>query len=99
MERVLNEGACIKFLAERTNIPLPKVIACFEDDGAAYLILEHIDAVGMHQLNDEEKKTVAEELKDHIRTYQALTSDTWGGPTGMVCAYLIQIARKHKANN
>lgn len=85
-ERVLNEGACIQFLAGKTNIPLPKVIACFEDDGAAYLILEHVDGVGMHQLDDQEKETVAKELEGHIRTYQALISDTWGGPGGLVCA-------------
>lgn len=42
LERVLNEGACIRYLAKKTNIPLSKLPPCFGDDGAAYLILEYV---------------------------------------------------------
>lgn len=85
-ERVLNEGACIQFLAENTDIPLPKLHACFEDDSAASLIVENVERVGMRQLDDEQRNIVAAELETHIRTYQSLKSDTWGGPGGVVSA-------------
>ncbi|OAA63248.1 Protein kinase-like domain protein [Niveomyces insectorum RCEF 264] len=84
LERVLNEGACLKFLAERTDIPLPKLYACFEDDGAAYLITEYVEGVGMNELAAEDQKIVVQELEKYIKTLKVLTSNVWGGPSGLV---------------
>ncbi|KAI1738590.1 kinase-like domain-containing protein [Xylaria scruposa] len=84
LERVLNEGACLKFLAEETDIPLPKVYACFEDDGAAYLITEYVEGVGMNDLTGEQQRVVSQELEKHMKTLKTLTSDKWGGPGGLV---------------
>ena len=84
LERILNEGACLMFLAENTEVPLPKLIACFEDDGAAYLITAYVEGVGMNDLDVESQGVVAEELQRHLQALQKLTSDTWGGPGGMV---------------
>lgn len=86
-ERVLNEGACLLFLAQ-TGIPLPKLLACFEDDGAAYLVTEHVDGVEMNDLDAESQAVVAEELQRHIITLKKLTSDTWSGPDNMVPKHL-----------
>ncbi|KAL1893961.1 hypothetical protein Sste5346_006102 [Sporothrix stenoceras] len=83
-ERILNEGACLQFVAEHTNVPVPKLLACFEDDGAAYLVTEYVEGVGMDELSAEDQRTVAAELEQHLATLQALTSDTWGGPDGLV---------------
>ena len=55
LERILNEGACLQVLAEKTDIPHPKLHACFGDDGAAYLVTEYVEGVGRNEL-DEEKK-------------------------------------------
>lgn len=84
MERVLNEGACLLFLAD-TGIPLPKLLGCFEDDGAAYLVTEYMDGIGMSDLDAESQAVVAEELQHHVRilTLKKLTSDTWGGPDSL----------------
>lgn len=86
-ERVLNEGACLLFLAE-TGIPLPKLLGCFEDDDAAYLVTEYVDGVGMNELDAESQAVVAEELQRHVLTLKKLTSDTWGGPDKMVPKHL-----------
>lgn len=83
-ERILNEGACLEFLAENTDIPLPQLIACFEDDGAAYLITEYVDGVGMNELDADGQAAVAVELQRHVQTLKKLTSNTWGGPGGVV---------------
>ena len=83
MERVLNEAACIEFLAN-TGIPLPKLLGCFEDDGAAYLITEYVEGVGMDELEAKGQAIVTEELQRHLLTLKALKSDTWGGPGNMV---------------
>ncbi|KAL7922692.1 kinase-like protein [Trichoderma austrokoningii] len=83
MELVLNEGACLSFLAE-TGIPLPKLLACFEDDGAAYLVTEYVEGVGMNELDAKSQAVVAEELQRHVLTLKRLTSDTWSGPDKMV---------------
>jgi hypothetical protein len=83
-ERIMNEGACLQFVAENTNVPVPKLFACFEDDGAAYLITEHVEGVGMNSLSAEDQKTVAVELEAHLATLRTLTLDTWDGPRGNV---------------
>ncbi|KAL7917954.1 kinase-like domain-containing protein [Trichoderma austrokoningii] len=52
MERILNDGACLLFLAETgIRIPIPKLLGCFEDDGAAYLVTEYVDGVRINDLN------------------------------------------------
>ncbi|KAI1113792.1 kinase-like domain-containing protein [Nemania sp. NC0429] len=83
-ERILNEGACLKFLAENTDIALPKLYACYEDDGAGYLITEYVEGVGVNELISEQQKMVGQELQKHLKTLRALTSDKWarrpGGP-------------------
>ncbi|KAM5436619.1 hypothetical protein McanMca71_001737 [Microsporum canis] len=37
-ERIRNEAASMKFIAENTDIPVPKLYCCFEDDEAVYLV-------------------------------------------------------------
>ncbi|CAI6098740.1 unnamed protein product [Clonostachys chloroleuca] len=83
-ERILNEGACLQFLAANTNIPLPKLYACIEDDGAAYLITKYIEGVNMNDLDSEKKEIVAKELQGHMETLKELKSNVWGGPGGVV---------------
>lgn len=46
-ERLMNEAASLRFICSKTNIPVPKVLCDFEDDGAYYLITEYIDGVDM----------------------------------------------------
>ncbi|KAJ6788953.1 hypothetical protein PWT90_04190 [Aphanocladium album] len=79
-ERLLNEAASLRFIADRTTIPVP----CFEDDGAVYLITEFVDGVTMAELEHEHRKVVEEELEMHIETMRTLQSNTWGGPSGLV---------------
>lgn len=83
-ERILNEGASLQFVAENTDIPLPKLYACFEDDGAAYLVTEYVQGVGMNELDAEKRDIVAVELETYLEKLKALTSKKWGGPDGMV---------------
>ena len=83
-ERVLNEGACLQLVADKTDIPVPKVHACFEDDGAAYLVTEYVEGISMADLDEGQKGVVTAELETHLETLKKLTSDTWGGPGGVV---------------
>ncbi|CAK7233483.1 hypothetical protein SBRCBS47491_008624 [Sporothrix bragantina] len=84
-ERVLNEGACLRFLAKNCpSIPVPQLHACFEDDGAAYLITEYVEGVGMDKLSAADQAVVARELEQHLDTLHSLTYITWGGPLGHV---------------
>lgn len=49
--------------------------ACFEDDGAAYLITEYVEGVGMNELTAEDQKIVTQEPEKHLKTLKVLTSD------------------------
>lgn len=81
---MLNEGACLRYLAENTTIPLPKLHACFEDDGAAYLITEHVQGITMGDLDAEKQQIVAKELQGHMDTLATLKSNKWGGFVDLV---------------
>lgn len=97
-ERILNEGACLQFLAEKTDIPLPRLHACFEDDGAAYLVTEYIEGIAMSELEEEKQNIVAKELRLHLEALKKLKSDTWGGPAGMVNLPPFNIIGKRSEN-
>ncbi|KAK8932717.1 hypothetical protein H634G_07036 [Metarhizium anisopliae BRIP 53293] len=84
LERVLNEGACLRHLADKTNIPIPKLHACFEDDGAAYLITEYVEGVAMSWLDEGQREVVAKELRIHMKALSNLKHHIWGGPSGLV---------------
>jgi aminoglycoside phosphotransferase (APT) family kinase protein len=74
----------MKFIAEHTNIPVPKLYCCFEDDEAVYLVMEYIEGVGMDGLEEEKRKVVEKELEIHLETMKKLKSKFWGGPSGIV---------------
>jgi hypothetical protein len=76
-ERILNEGACLAYLAANTDVPVPKVHACPEDDGAVYLITEYIEGVGMNELDEDKQKTVSLELENYLEELGSLKSNTW----------------------
>ncbi len=74
----------MRFIANTTDIPVPKLYSCFEDDGAVYLVMEYIEGVSMSSLEPEQRKTVEAELEGYLKVLRGLKSDTWGGPTGIV---------------
>lgn len=85
-ERIRNEAASMKFIRDNTDIPVPKLHCFFEDDQAAYLVMEYIEGVGMNQLNEQERKTVEKEVEIHMESMRKLKSRFWGGPSKIVCS-------------
>lgn len=83
-ERLLNEAAALRFITKNTNIPVPKLYACFEDDEAVYLVTEYVDGVTLSSLTLEQRKVVEVELETYITALRSLKSDVWGGPSGHV---------------
>lgn len=83
-ERLLNEGAALEFIARNTNVPVPKLYACFKDDGVVYLITELIEGRRMDELSDEDKLIVQSELEGHLSLIHQFRSIVPGGPTGIV---------------
>ena len=83
-ERILNEAAAMRYIADNTNIPIPKLHCAFEDDGAVYLIMEYVEGSTMDELGVEQRTIVQQELDGHIKTLHALKSRKVGGPSGLV---------------
>lgn len=83
-ERLQNEAECLRFIRRGTNIPVPRIYADFEDDGAYYLVTEYIDGVSMADLSEEKKLVVLQELDEHLETLHSLRSKTLGGASGLV---------------
>lgn len=84
-ERVFNEAASLRFIAEHTDIPVPKLHCCFEDGEAVYLVMEYIEGVGMNELEENKRKVVEKELEVYLESMKKLKSKVWGGPSGIVC--------------
>lgn len=90
MERIFNEAAALEFIAKNTNIPVPKVYSCFEDDEAAYLVTEFVEGVTMNKLEPEKRKIVEKEVEGYVDTMRALKSSLWGGPSQIVSTELFK---------
>jgi serine/threonine protein kinase len=84
LERGRNEVACLRFLAENTNIPIPKMICSFEDDEPVYIVLEYVEGVDLVSLSPDDQKIVYKELETHLETLHKITSSKPGGPSGIV---------------
>lgn len=83
-ERLQNEAAVMRFIRNVSNIPVPTLYGAFEVDGSFMLITEYIDGVAMSQLPEDQKSVVKEEVLQHLATLRGITSDTLGGPSGIV---------------
>lgn len=84
MERIFNEASAIEFIAKTTNIPVPRVYSCFEDNEAAYLVMEYVEGITMNNLDIEKRKVVEKELERYLETMRRLKSSIWGGPSKTV---------------
>lgn len=93
-ERLLNEAAAMRFIAAKTNLPIPKLYSCFEDDGVVFLVMEYVDGVTMNTLASDQRKVVEKELERYLETLRSLKSNTWGGPSG-----LVSLLFAHQTNN
>ena len=82
--RLMNEVACLDYIAQNTTIPVPTVLGAFEDAGAYYILLSFVPGVEMAELTEDEKGVVQRELQKHIATLRALKSRRVGGPSGIV---------------
>ena len=58
VERLKNETACMKFVREHTNIPVPKVLDAYEENGCYYLSMEFIKGTEMSKLSCEQQTQV-----------------------------------------
>lgn len=74
----------MSFIAENTDIPVPRLFASYQDDQAVYLVMEYIDGVSMAELSSEDRAIVEAEIAQHLETMRRLKSKTWGGPTNIV---------------
>lgn len=84
LERIRNEEATIQFLKAKTTVPVPNFIASFTDNDVVYLVTEYIDGVTMDKLNEAQRASVADDVLCCLEQLNELTSDTFGGPTGLV---------------
>lgn len=74
----------MRFIAENTDIPIPKLHCNFEDDGAVYLIMEYVEGTTTDWLSTDERSVVEEELEKHIQTLCTLKFSDIGRPSGLV---------------
>ena len=84
-ERLANEAACLRFIREKTTIPVPDVLEAYEDNGAFILVTRRLQGVEMNDLSPEHQAVVMKEVEEQIQALQTLRSSNVGGPTGIIC--------------
>ena len=84
-ERARNEAVNLKFIGECTNIPVPKVICEYEDNGAYVIVMSQAKGVRMDTLTPSEKTTVMPKVEIVMDTLHRLRSSRIGGASGLVC--------------
>ena len=58
IERLQNEAACMRFIRENTDIPVPKILDTYEENGSYFLWMEYINGIEMSELSKEEQAEV-----------------------------------------
>lgn len=66
VERLRNEAACMEFIKNNTNIPVPKLLETYEENGSYWLWMEFIDGVEMSDLTDTEQSEVFPQSKRNL---------------------------------
>ena len=86
VERSRNEAAALQFLKKNTSIPLPQVYQVYDDGEAHGILMEYVDGVELHELPDDQKPAVFDELRNHLESMHAITRPRFGGvESGLVC--------------
>jgi hypothetical protein len=62
-ERLENEVACLKFIGEQTDIPVPKVLDAYEENGSFLIWTEFIKCVPMKELKEEDRLNIMPEIR------------------------------------
>lgn len=76
----LAEAATMKFIAENTSIPVPKVLSAFARKGAAFIVMEKIQGQELaklwHHLSDETRSSLLDQLRQMVDELRALQPPT-----------------------
>ncbi|KAF4614337.1 hypothetical protein G7Y89_g15400 [Cudoniella acicularis] len=84
-ERLENEVACLKYIRQQTDIPVPEVLGAYEKDGSFWVWTARAEGVPLKALKEEDRLKVVPEIQRHIATLQTLRSKKTGGPSGILC--------------
>lgn len=84
-DRLRNEAACMKYVKEKTSIPVPEVLDAYEENGTYFLWTEYIDGIEMSDLTVDERTQIIPQVRDIVADLQKLRSRRSGGPTGLLC--------------
>jgi aminoglycoside phosphotransferase (APT) family kinase protein len=76
----LDEAATMRFIAENTNIPVPRVLSAFVRRGTAYIVMEKIQgqefAKRWHHMSDQTRTALLDQLRQKIDELRALHPPT-----------------------
>jgi aminoglycoside phosphotransferase len=84
-ERLENEVACLKYIREETDIPIPEVFGAYGENGSFLVWTARVEGVPLKELKEEDRLKVLPEIRRHIATLQTLRSNKTGGPSGILC--------------
>jgi hypothetical protein len=100
VERLRNEAACIKFIQENTNIPVPKVLDTYEEDGSYYLWTEYINGVEMSELTDKERSKILPQSKRYLTiSSSTIVTSVSSGHYYQVTKSSLEIIRRPNRNS
>ena len=67
VERMRNEVEAINLIREKTSVPVPEIYRCIEDDGALYVIMEHVEGKTLKEVKDEEvRNRIIREVESYM---------------------------------
>lgn len=78
----LEEAATMKFIAEKTSIPVPKVLSAFERKGQVFIVMERIQGTPLSAVfnapstSDEMRSTFLDQLREILKELRALPPPT-----------------------
>lgn len=85
MERLQNEAACLEFLNNNTDIPVPQLIRTIQENDSFTLITECVRGRSIESLSAEDQAKVRQDVDRIVSKLQSFRANHAGGPTGIIC--------------
>jgi aminoglycoside phosphotransferase len=80
-----NEAATIEFIRRNTTVPVPNIVAAFNDRGEEYILMEKVQGVvQMGEIEPERRAPIIRELEGYIAQIHQFKSKVFGGISGEI---------------
>lgn len=85
----MSEAAAMRFVAERTSIPVPTVYDAYEKDGNGYIFMSRIEGMPLgavwSTMHEQDQVSILDQLMNHMKELRQITGTFYGALWSSAC--------------